>query len=262
MGNQSSTNSTPVYAFESVPDYETQSIIYMPSALCNYPTAATPQSTFYGIQNTSSSLYANVTVGYYDLNGTLVGQQSNSIAPSDKWSHSTCSTTGLPANFSGSAVIQSSNSVFLAAVGKVTGSGVSSGFMAQATGSSTLYLPYQRYASDTNWLNGTRHRTFNAIQNIGGSLLANAICTTFYDAAGVQAGSQVCNSTVLNQYQKYNPHPSSAGLTNDWGYGASEYGSAVVRCPTCSSNQLISVTRVTSYIDASTAAAEDYVGLK
>jgi hypothetical protein len=114
------------YAFESTAGGA--GTVYMPSALCQ---AFGGQNSFYAVQNTSDTTAANVTVTY--SNGAT---QAATIQPLSKTSFNTCNATGMTTGFSGSATITSSTDAV--AIGKVTGTGLTTAFVGASSGGDRL----------------------------------------------------------------------------------------------------------------------------
>ena len=264
--NQVNTNASAV---EGVADFDTATTLWMPSALCNFNGTST---TNYAIQNTDTTNFTNITIQYYDLSGNAAASQLfNNLGPGKKLDPSPSGCDVLPSGFIGSAKITSSGGIKIAAIGKVTGAGAATNFLAQRVGFSKLYLPYQRWATDAEYTAGRRQRSYNAFQNIGPSpLLLNTVCVKFYDTNGAQQGNTICNDglngrpAALATGQKFNVHPVDAGVgQGSYGFGWDSLGNengggATVEGP--AGSQLIAVTRITTFNSATDAPAEDYVG--
>lgn len=239
-------------AFESVASGATT--VYMPSALCKYTAAQ--QNTAYAVQNTSLTTSTNVTVTYNP--GGL--NETKSIGPGAKATFYTCDV--VAAGFVGSAVV-TSDATDVIAVGKAYGGGLSTAYLGSPTGSSKIALPYVRWAPDSYYLNGSRQRTYIAIQNVGGgSIPAGSITLTYTDPFG-HTGTHTYGS-ALAAGEKFNSNATSAGLT--WfGMGeppSSSYGGGVIINCSAPGCQLVAIARVTTYVPAtSSTAAEDYNGI-
>ena len=227
--------------------------LYMPSALCNVFGG---QSTSYAVQNTSLSASTVVTVTYYPG-----GQQSTKpIGPGAKASFPACDTVGP--GFVGSAIVES-YATDVIAIGKAFGAGLSTAFLGEPQGYAKLALPYVRWAPDPYYFNGSRQRTFIAIQNVGvNTIPAGSITITYTDPFG-HTGTHTYNQD-LAPGAKFNSNASMAGLT--W-FGMAEPpatgfgGGAIINCtaPGC---QLIAVARVATYVPSTGSyAAEDYNGM-
>jgi hypothetical protein len=238
---------TGAKAFESAASGATT--LYMPSALCNVYGG---QKTSYAVQNTSLTTATNVTVTYNP--GGL--HATKAIGAGAKASFSACDV--VAAGFVGSAVVTSSGTPVIA-VGKASGAGLSTAFLGEASGVAKLALPYVRWAPDAYYMNGSRQRTYIAIQNVGSATIpANDITVTYTDSFGHTGTHTYANA--LASGAKFNSNATSAGLT--WfgmaeppaaGYG----GGATINCsaPSC---QLIAIGRVATYVSSTNTAAEDY----
>lgn len=244
-------NGTGAKAFESVAAGAKK--LYMPSALCDVYGG---QRTSYAVQNTSLTTSTNVKVTYYP------GGQSvtKTIGPGAKASFSACET--VSPGFVGSAVVESDTTDVIA-IGKAFGAGLSTAFLGESRGYAKLALPYVRWAPDSYYYNGSRQRTYIAIQNVGDTTIpAGSITITYKDPFGHE-GTHTYNQP-LEPGAKFNSNASMAGLT--W-FGMAEPpasgfgGGAIISCtaPNC---QLIAVARVTTYVPSTgSTAAEDYNGM-
>ncbi|MBC7227768.1 MAG: hypothetical protein H5T61_11120 [Thermoflexales bacterium] len=238
-------------AFESVATGAKK--LYMPSALCDVYGG---QRTSYAVQNTSLTASTTVTVTFYP--GGLTATKP--IGPGAKASFSACDT--VSAGFVGSAVVESSTTDVVA-IGKAFGAGLSTAFLGESQGYAKLALPYVRWAPDSYYLNGSRQRTYIAIQNVGDTTIpAGSITITYKDPFGHE-GTHTYNQP-LAPGAKFNSNASMAGLS--W-FGMAEPpasgfgGGAIINC-TAANCQLIAVARVATYVPAtSSTAAEDYNGM-
>jgi len=239
-------------AFESVASGA--KTIYMPSALCKYTLSQ--QNTAYAIQNTSLTTSTNVTVTYKPGGS----HETKSIGPGAKATFFTCDVAS--AGFIGSAVV-TSDTTDVIAVGKAYGGGLSTAYLGSPSGSSKIALPYVRWAPDSYYNNGSRQRTYIAVQNVGGSdIPAGSITLTYTDPFG-HSGTHTYNSN-LAVGDKFNSNATLAGLT--WfGMGeppSSSYGGGVIINCTAPSCQIIAIARVQTYVNATqSTAAEDYNGI-
>jgi hypothetical protein len=234
-------------AFESVASGATT--IYMPSALCKFTAAQ--QNTAYAVQNTSLSNSTNVTVTYNP--GGL--SETKSIGPGAKATFFTCDVVG--AGFIGSAIVTSSSTDVIA-VGKAYGGGLSTAHLGSPSGSSKIALPYVRWAPDTYYFNGSRQRTYIAVQNVGGSNIpAGSITLTYTDPFG-HTGTHTYNQPLAIG-EKFNSNPTNAGLT--WfGMGeppSSSYGGGVIINCTAPNCQLVAIARVQTYVPATSSTAAE-----
>lgn len=234
-------------AFESVASGA--NTVYLPSALCN----AFGSSTSYAVQNTSLSTSAAVTVTFQP--GGLTATAT--IGAGSKASFPACNT--VAAGFSGSAVVTSVGAPIIA-MGKASGSGLSTAFLGAASGAPKLSLPYVRWEPDANYNAGGFQRTFIAIQNVGSATIPSGSITISYTDSFGHTGSHVYMSD-LAVGSKFNSNASLASLS--WfgqaeppaaGYG----GGAMITC-TAPSCQLVAIGRVSTNVPAtSSTASEDY----
>jgi hypothetical protein len=256
-----STNSPLVRAFEGVTGGSTT--VYMPSALCGFPTTA-PANSAYAVQNTSTTATANVTVSYSN------GNQGNAqIGPGNKVSFLGCNDGNQP-NFNGSATITSVGADIVV-IGKVGGSGRSTAFLGESTGSAKLALPYVRWTSDANYQTGNFQRANIAIQNVAGSAVSGVqlrylnklgqtvgIHTLGSIAPGAKANSNAIGSTLQGGFQQIalEEFGNPAGQPDNTGFG----GAVIIEGP--AGSQLVAVVRIASFVpsDGSTVG-EDYNGI-
>jgi hypothetical protein len=234
-------------AFEGVAQGST--IFYMPSALCD----AFGARTAYAVQNTSLTQSTSVTVEY--SNGVT---HTQNIGPGAKQSFIACDAPGMTAGFNGSATVTSATTPVIA-IGKAYGSGLSTAFVGASSGTSKLALPYVRWASNTNYANGTQQRTFLTIQNIGGTAIsAGAVRVDYIDKNGVVLGTHTLGAIPAGG--KLNSNASDAGLSEFGVYPDGSFGGgAIVTGPTGS--QLAVVGRVSTQVAPGQFASEDYNGM-
>jgi len=259
-------SSYKVSAFEGVT--QGANTIYMPSALCNF--GANQQRTAYAVQNTSTTNSASVTVTYKDLNNNTVATQTATIPANSKSSFQTCSASGIPNGFNGSAVITSTGANIVA-IGKVAAASTvapafGTAFIGATSGSSKLAAPYVRWTQSRFDINpGFRQRANIAIQNVG-SGPSGTITVRYYDLNGVLVGTHTLSS--INPGQKVNSNaisatPASGRTTADlaeFGYIGGFGGSATIECAN-SGCQIVAVIRISSANSSTVAAnvvAEDY----
>lgn len=255
-----------VSAFEGVA--QGSNTVYMPSALCNF--GSTQQRSAYAVQNTSTTTPATVIVTYKDTNNNTVASQNANIPANAKFSFQTCSASGIPSNFSGSATITSSGAPIVA-IGKVfSGSpayaALATAFVGASAGASKLAAPYVRWTQTRFDINpGNRQRAFIAIQNVG-SGASGTITVKYYDLNGNLIGTHTITS--INSGQKTNSTPfaatPAAGKTTadlaEFGYIGGFGGSATIECAGTGC-QIVAVVRVASANSATNPAdivAEDY----
>lgn len=248
-----STTGNAAMAFEGVASGATT--FYMASALCN---AFGGQNSFYAVQNTSLTTSTHVDVTY--SNGATQGAD---IGPGAKASFGACSATGMTQGFSGSATIESDTTAVIA-IGKVSGTGLSTGFLGAPSGAAKLAVPYVRW-SESQYVPNGRQRTFLAIQNISGAEIpANSIVISYYDKNGVLVTAHTIATAVANgakvnsnAYSTADPDAAEFGYYTDGTFG----GSAIVTCsaPGC---QLVVIARVSSKDpDGVSTVGEDYNGI-
>ncbi len=255
-----------VSAFEGV--VQGANTIYMPSALCNF--GANQQRTAYAVQNTSTSNSATVTITYKNTSNVTVATQSAVIPANSKASFQTCSATGIPTGFNGSAVITSTGAPIVA-IGKVIAStsvapAFGTAFLGAAAGASKLAAPYVRWTETRYDINpGNRQRSFIAIQNVG-TIPSGDIIVKYYDLNGTLVGTHTRPS--LSTGQKTNSWaiqatPASGKTAADlaeFGYLGGFGGSATIEC-LAAGCQIVAVIRVQSAnsdTNPNNVVAEDY----
>jgi hypothetical protein len=225
--------------------------VYMPSAMCLFGGV---QSSAYAVQNTDASNVASVTVAYNNGN-----TETADIQPGAKHSFPGCNA-GNSAGYIGSSTITSTGGQIVA-IGKITGGGLSTAFVGASAGSAKLALPYVRWTT-ANWTNGTRQRTYIAIQNIGTTpVAAGNVTITYLDKTGAITGID----TIINAIDpgaKTNSNPSNVGsAAAEFGYVGGYGGSAIVQSSNAS-DKLVVIARVESYVPTTTeTVAEDYNGI-
>ncbi len=249
-----STSGVEAKAFEGV--IGGAKTVYMPSALCD---AFGGQTSYYAVQNTSSTDSTNVTVTYSNGN-----TDNATIGPGKKASFSGCNVNST--GFSGSATITSS-ATDIVVIGKVAGAGVSSAFLGETSGNSKLALPYVRW-SETGYENGSRQRTFIAIQNVGTStvnniqvkyLNKNGEVVGIHTIASLEPGKKANSWATMATLQAGHTQQELNEFGTPEGNPGGGYGGAVlIEGPTGS--QLAAVARVASKIGGS-LVAEDYNGI-
>ncbi len=240
-------SSNAAYAFEGT--VTSANKVYMPSALCRYTTAQ--QTTAYAVQNVTSG-DVQVTVKYSSGNN----DGPYTIPAGGKRSFDGCAVNST--GFLGSAVIEATGNIV--AVGKVYGGGLFTAFLGFNDGASKVALPYIRY-TQTGWTNGTRQRSFIAIQNVGtADLAAGSVSVKYYDKNGTLVGTHVLGAIPVGG--KVNSNPSNIGAAgNEFGYYSDGTfgGSAIVEGPTGS--KLAVVVRVQTFVSTTEVPGEDYNGM-
>jgi len=233
------------YAFEGAT--ESATTVYMPSAFCRY--TATQYYSYYAVQNTGVSA-VDITVTYSNGNSEVY----TNVAGGAKVSISGCGKTNAlnPDGFIGSAILTATGPI--AAMGKVqNNAGLATAFLGFVDGATKIALPYVRW-TETGWTNGTRQRTYLAIQNIGAAeLAAGSVSVKYYDKDGVLMGTHTIN-TAIAVGGKVNSNALTAGAGTEFGYYGSQFGgSAVVEGP--AGSKLAVVARVQGI-----SSGEDYNG--
>jgi hypothetical protein len=222
---------------------------YMPSALCN----AWGSNTSYAVQNTDLTQSTNVTVTY--SNGKT---ETKAIGAGAKASFIACNASGMPAGFSGSAVVQSTTTDIIA-IGKAYGSGLSTAFVGASSGGDKMALPYVRWAKDSDYAAGNGQRVFLTIQNIGSTdLAAGDVTVKYIKYDGVQDGS-THSLPAIPAGAKTNSNASNAGLAEFGKYGSTYGGGAIIQAP--AGAELAVVARVSTKVGGSQFASEDYNGM-
>jgi hypothetical protein len=247
-----SVTGTGALAFESVD--EGSMTYYMPSAICN---AFGGQNSSYAVQNTNLTTATDVTVSF--SNGVT---QTKNVGPGAKASFPACDVPGMPAGFSGSAVVTSATTDIVA-MGKIYGAGLSTGFIGAPSGASKLALPYVRW-SETQYFSGQRQRTFIALQNVGENTIpAGSITISYRDRNGNEivahpVNQELASGAKFNSNPFFNQNPGAA----EFGYYADGFGGgAIVEC-TAANCELAVIARVQSWVPATNnAVAEDYNGI-
>jgi len=232
-----------VYAWEGI--NQTASTVYMPSALCSYWGA---QNSYYAVQNVgTTSINFRVTYSngnYEDFNG---------VGGGEKRTVKGCGESGSvnPPMFIGSATITATGNI--AAIGKITGTAVSTAFTGFTSGSRYIALPIVRY-TETGWTSGSRQRTFLAIQNIGAPLAANAVKVYYFDKNGVLKGTHSLAAMATGQKLNSKAIDADATLTEFGYYPDGTFGGSVIIAGPAGS-QLVAIARHQNY-----TTGEDYSG--
>jgi hypothetical protein len=230
-------------AFQGIGEGKT--LFFLPTALCGVTNA----TTYYAVQNTSTTQSAEVTITYTPSSTS----ESYTILPGNKKSFNACTVNAW--GFSGSARVESTNAVPIIAIGKVTGNGLATAFEGVGTGYTKLALPYIRYADLNQWNNLGYQRAFLAIQNVGADIPSGqAITIKYINPNGVVLGTHT-HTTGLAQYAKLNSNATNAGLTSFGFSGGTFGGSVLIEGP--AGSQLAAIVRVITKNGAS-QAGEDY----
>ncbi|MFZ3069770.1 MAG: hypothetical protein WA110_01425 [Anaerolineaceae bacterium] len=237
---------TGAYAFEGTDDFGTT--IYMPSALCKFNGT---QTSAYAVQNTTAG-DVDVTVTF--AGGVTAGPYT--LAAGAKRSFNACDE-GNGDGYIGSAQITATGDIV--AMGKVFGGGLSTAFLGFTSGSAKVAMPYVRWTT-AYWFDGTRQRTYLAIQNVGADLAAGAVTVKYYDKDGVLVGTDTLGAIPAGG--KVNSNAGNIGAPGEeFGYytDGTFGGSAVVEGPVGST--LAVIGRVQSRVGTLTVA-EDYSGIQ
>jgi len=234
--------------------------VYMPSALCL--TYGTQQSTFYAVQNTSSSEDANVLVTYSNSY-----TQTAVIAPGNKASFITCNAklndAAMPTgSYNGSATVSSTGGAIVA-IGKVQdgAQNITSAFLGASAGTYKQALPYVRWAQQVNYDAGNSRgqRAFIAIQNLGGDIAAGAVTVKYYDYAGNLQGTHTLGAILAGAKVNSDASKTAEALTEFGYYGSIFGGGAIVEGP--ADSHLAVVVRIMSGLSGGGAVGEDYNGI-
>jgi hypothetical protein len=252
----SGSNANLALAFEGVASGATK--VYMASSLCNFFGG---QNSAYAVQNTGAGVAA-VTVTYNSTTDAVARSQTVNIPAGGKASLLGCGAggPGAPtwAAFSGSATITSDQPII--AIGKISGAGLTTGFVGATSGANRTALPYVRWSTTRfNTNQRDRQRTFITIQNVGTTAVSGAT-VKYYDKDGVLAGTQTLASIPAGG--KVNSDPSQIGAAGaEFGYYVGSNvtgGSAQVEA--AAGSQLVVVARVVSS-PATGQVGEDYSGI-
>jgi hypothetical protein len=260
--------------FEGQPLTDAAPLVNMATALCrNFGL-----DTFYAIQNASLTTATQITVRYFNLDGSQKAVHGPiPVAAGGKHSSNTCAPSDGTdmTGFSGSATIESTGGVNIVAIGKAQNSLLAGGpntqdvltaFLGEKSGARKLALPFARWGSDARYTapsnNGGIQRSFIAIQNIGNTTIpAGQLSVEYRDKNGALVATQT-NPNALAPKAKFNTNPNNAGALGKNGMNPGEFGyytdgtfggGVVVTGP--AGSQLIAVARVQN-----PGAGEDYNG--
>lgn len=214
--------------FEGVPLSRASNTVYMATALCK----AFELDTNYAVQNASLTTPAEITVQYYNLDGSVKTTDGPySIGPGQKKSIIGCSPSSGAnmANFTGSAKITSTGAPIVA-IGKAAPSAgasaakqnVFTAFLGEPAGYSELALPLVRWASNANFTTAktSRQRTTLAIQNL--ETTAIKVNVQYFGKSG---GTALATETLtIAGLSKGNSSASTAGALGMDGMNAGEFG--------------------------------------
>lgn len=259
--------------FEGLGTKKASSVVYVPTALCNYcltKDCSEKATTFYAVQNVGDEA-AEVIVEYEATYTAEPERDSWTILPGGKKSFKGCKDTSgsdfhhindPDGGYKGSATIYSfsdtngngeydsedSNPPIIV-IGKATSNlGLGTSFTGEIVGNKELYIPYVRWAEESEFGNSIHaSRTYIAIQNIGENEIdANDITVTYYDVNGKDVLTHT-NEKPLKSKEKFNSNPKKAGKNDlGLGYGDIEGGGSVII--TCEPNDcLLIATARTSW---------------
>jgi hypothetical protein len=225
------TNKNVGANFEGIPLGQASDIVYVPSALCK----KFGLDTYYAVQNASLTSSAEITVTYYNQDGTLKTEDGPyTIGPGQKKSINTCAPSSgvVMTDYTGSAVISAADPASqIVALGKAQASVPASPayvdvftiFNAQPEGSSKMALPFVRWANDAHYNSATNYggyqRSFIAIQNL--ETTSAKVNVKYIDKAGNVLATHLL---TLPANSKLNSNPSSAGALGLGGMVAGEFG--------------------------------------
>ena len=246
------------YAFEGAAAGANK--IYMASMLCQYSSAGTVSTSFFAIQNTSTTAAASVIVRYYNTAGANIGNSpALPIGAGNKVSVNPCAT-GAAAGAIGSAVIESTGAPVIAMGKIVSSNGLRTAFVGQAAGATKIAAPYIRWAQNP----AAGFRSFIAVMNVGSAPAANVVAR-YYDANGALQGTHTMATAgdPIGQFIKRNTNPSTGedpALDGAGNFGMSPFGGAV---EITSDQPIVVVIRVQQNVNlgATTILGEDYNGL-
>jgi hypothetical protein len=230
--------------------------LYMPSSLCNYGPNLT--TTNYAVQNVNAGGGStNVTIEYFDKNGTKTGDETKAIGPGAKASFLTCNQNSD--GFTGSAVITRTAEPIVAMC-KAVGTGLFTAYVGFGSASNNVALPYVRWATQSDFYYNGGQRTYIAIQNIGSSTIpAGTIQVQYIDRNGAILATHTI-STALDAGSKANSNANLAGLS-EFGYYHPGYGGSV-KITGPGGSQLAAIARVQGWNpNVWQAVAEDYNGM-
>jgi hypothetical protein len=142
------------------------------------------------VRNNSSVCRAQVNTAFFNTDGTVNVQRTNSIAPNAS------ATLALPSNFTGSAIVVSSEDVSVVAENLYDNGNIYliAAYPGETAPATTVYVPYvvrRWYTGHPSW----RQTTELIIQNAGSQ--SASVTVTFYDSWGSDtSGSHSVQRTV------------------------------------------------------------------
>ncbi|MDW8395774.1 MAG: DUF5719 family protein [Anaerolineae bacterium] len=255
-------------AFEALPQSAAATTVYLPTALCRFGTGLV--TTFFAIQNTGSSP-ASVSVTYAAGAGTTPPVQTNSsLAAFAKWSVNPCQGLSPSQDYSGAAVVQSTQPVVVVVKPSQTDPAFPfpryvAAFNGQATGSRRVAFPLVRWSPSP----GTDFRTNISIQNVGTAPINSGDLKVFYYSQDGTLYNDCTSILALPPGAKLNSNAVSAFFDAqfsctfnpvDEGASTTFTGNAVVVGPVGA--QLIAVARTSPPgVSAVSVHTEDFSGI-
>jgi hypothetical protein len=242
-------------AFEGLAADAGATTIYMASMMCR-AYGSSQQISYYAVQNVGNS-QATVEVEFYNKDGQLVYTATGlSIEKGNKVSVNPCqyvSNESALEGVVGSAVIKSTNSVPLVAMGKVKGTTLTeTAFVGQSAGSNNVAAPYIRWVTDPT----AGERSYIAVMNVG-DVAATDVKVRYYDTTGFRLEHDLTAGGSLGKYIKANSSWELASGSNTK-FGVDPYGGAI---EVESDQPVVVVVRVQKSV-AGTSLAEDYNGVQ
>jgi hypothetical protein len=248
---ETSDNGLPAAAFEGLPADAGATTIYMASMLCE--AFASKSTSRYAIQNAGTA-QASVAVDFYNKSGVkLLTTPTFNIAVGNKESVNPCDK-GVPVGTNGSAVIRSTNGVPLIAMGKVSGTTLTTtAFLGESAGAAKVGAAYIRWKTDKS----QGERAYVAVMNVGGAAATN-VKVMYYNNQGNLAATQTLASSgsPLGKFIKANSNWEAASGSNT-DFGVNPYGGAI---EVTSDQPVVVVVRISKVKDGTTLA-EDYNGV-
>lgn len=237
-------------AFEGLGKNEGNSVVYVPTALCDRVIGNDETSTtYYAVQNIGD-ITTTVSVGYDIGESFLVVPEVKSIPPKGKQSFNSCGEkigddihrfphVEVDRGYKGSAIIKSDSNADgnsdktdapIIVIGKaVSNKGLSTSFTGVITSGETLAIPFVRWIDEEPT---PKSKTYIAIQNIGPTIQEGEITIKYYDMNGGEPVGIHTNDKSLNFGEKFNTTPGFATPEIfELGYtGDKDNGSAIIEC--------------------------------
>jgi len=217
--------------FEGVPLSRANDTIYLATALCR----RFGLDTYYAVQNASLTAPAEITVTYYNTDGTTKTTDGPyTIGPGQKKSITTCTpSSGMDmSSFTGSAVISTTNTDSkIVALGKAQASMPSTPayedvftiFNGEPSGYSKIAFPFVRWADDALFNSSTNfggyQRTYLAIQNL--STTTSKVDVKYFDKIGNVVATQ---TLTIAPNAKANSDANAAGALGQFGMRPGAFG--------------------------------------